>query len=65
MESVGATNVEVRYHINARIKSIEWHNQPDGFFVHFDGSWEAINLGIEHPPWSVGDIIHITLMKEP
>lgn len=62
---MSGVEAEVRYHINPKVVSIKWQNQPDGWFVHFDGSWESMNFGIEQPPWEVGDVIHITFMKVP
>lgn len=54
---------QVRYHVSAKVVNIVWRNQPDGWFVHFDGSRESLNFGIERPPWDIDDVIHITFEK--
>lgn len=56
--------LKINYVVYCKILKIEWLNRPDGWFVHFEGSWESINFGIERPAWSVGDIVKITFEQQ-
>ena len=61
MESAQAPlKIKINYTVLTKVLSIEWHNQPDGYFVHFEGSRESINFGIEPTQWSVGQKVKIT-----
>lgn len=65
MESAGGKiKIKIQYSIWAIVKRIEWRNQPDGWFVQFEGSWESLNFGIEHPAWDVGDTVKITFQHQ-
>ena len=46
--------------IYVRVDHVELH--PDGWYVHFDGSWESINLGPDKP-FDEGDRVKITFEK--
>lgn len=70
MESVEAEvkkhTIHICYAIYAKIVSIKWMNNPDGWFVHFEGSRESLNFGIERPLWSEGQVVKITFQgQEP
>ncbi len=61
MESVAQPlDVRVQYTVLTKVQEIKWLNQPDGWFVHFEGSRESLNFGIERPQWEVGQQIKIT-----
>ena len=57
MESLKAS---VRYCVISKVVSITWHDNPKGYFVHFDGSRESINFGPEPPEWAEGQKVKIT-----
>lgn len=70
---------EVTYTIPTKVNSIEQHwkrlhvsgfgpdaifkNTSLGWFVHFEGSWEALYLGQEKPDLQTGDEVIITIRK--
>lgn len=55
--------LKINYTLVVKVESIRWHNNPDGYFVHFEGSRESLNFGIEPPQWSEGDDIKITFER--
>lgn len=58
------TDTPVRYHIHATVEAIyQLPTSPD-WWVHFEGSREALSFGFDKPEWEVGDKVHITFMKE-
>jgi hypothetical protein len=63
MESVEG-KIKINYVLYVKVMKVEWRNRPDGWFVHFEGSWESINFGIEHPQFEVGDHIKITFDRQ-
>lgn len=34
-----------------------------GWFILYEGSWEAIHVGYDKPSWKVGDKVKITMEK--
>ena len=53
-----------RYHIHAVVEAIYQPTGATNWFVHFEGSREALSFGPDKPEWEVGDRVHITFMKE-
>jgi hypothetical protein len=53
-----------RYHIHTTVEAIYQPKGSPNWFVHFEGSREALSFGEEKPEWEVGDKVHITFMKE-
>jgi hypothetical protein len=53
-----------RYHIHATIEAIYQCKDLPDWWVHFEGSREALSFGTDRPDWYVGDKVHITFMKE-
>lgn len=56
-------SLRINYTVVAKVVSIKWHNNPDGYFVNFEGSQERMNFGVEPPQWSEGDTIKITFER--
>jgi len=55
----------VKYIVVTRVLSIKWlDDHPEGWFVHFEGSRESLNFGLERPVWEVGDVIEISFHKK-
>lgn len=52
----------VRYIIYTKIKAI--FKEPLGWFIHLEGSWESICLGMEEPDFIPGDPVKITLERQ-
>jgi len=57
-------NPTVKYIVVTRVLEIKWLNHPDGWYVHFEGSRESLNFGIDRPAWDVGDVIEISFHKK-
>lgn len=55
--------LEIQYVVYAKVLSVKWQNNPDGYFAHFEGSWESINFGVEPPHFEAGDIVKITFKR--
>lgn len=54
-----------RLHVSGFGGDATFRTVPIGWFVHFEGSWEAIYLGQEKPDLQSGDAITIKISKDP
>lgn len=54
-----------RLHVGGFGQDATFRTAPIGWFVHFEGSWEAIYLGTEKPDLKSGDPIQIQIRKDP
>lgn len=52
-----------RYHITTNV--LKTFQIKGTWFVHFEGSWESLAVGLEEPDMKAGDSVHITFERIP
>lgn len=55
------TDRKVRYVIETKVMKV--FQTGDMWFVHFQGSWESLAIGLEEPDMKAGDLVRITFEK--
>lgn len=61
MEPLDQSRLVTRYTIPTRVVRII--QKKEGWFVHFEGSWEMLNLGLDRPDLEEGDEVIITIQR--
>lgn len=57
-------NIEHRFqrlHVSGGGDTAVFKTVSQGWYIHLEGSWEALGVGDEEPPYKVGDVLTIKI----